>query len=197
MSMMKQLILFLVVVSCNTILSAQGKTYSTGGLYLTAQDYENHRLAYEFTGNDARNKLGLRNFFGSSSGYVIANGQKHVFDKSRVYGYRDCQNRTYRLYHGEPYLLVDTASFAMYYRSKTEEANKGKELVKRDQYFFSKDPDGELIPLTVENLKNAFPGNYRFHYSLDAYFKFDKDLTAYDKFEKKYKIKSVYNQSLN
>jgi len=194
---MKQLILFLVVVTFNTTLGAQGKTYSTSGLYLTVQNFENHHLAYEFAGSNAKNKLVLRNFFGSSSGYVVANGEKHFFNKNQVYGYRDCQNRTYRLFNGEPYLLVDTACFSLYYRSKTEEVSKGKELVKKDEYFFSKEANGDVMPLTLDNLKNAFPGNYRFHYSLDAYFKFDTDLTAYDKFEKKYKIKSIYNQSLN
>src|SRR5579863_10263435 len=111
MSIMKHLIICLMAVALSATIAAQSKTISTGGLYLTSQDFETHHLTYEYTGDDAQNKLVLRNFFGSSKGFVISNGQKHVFDKNQVYGYRDSQGKIYRFYQGEPYLLVDTVSF--------------------------------------------------------------------------------------
>src|SRR5438128_1140960 len=38
-------------------------------------------------------------------------------------------------------------------------------------YFFSVGPKGEILPLTILNLKNAFPDNHVFHDSLDMMFK--------------------------
>ena len=55
-------------------------------------------------------------------------------------------------------------------------------------YFFSVGPDGDVQPLTVLNLKKAFPGNHTFHDYLDMSFKHDSDLTAYDDFHNVFKV---------
>ena len=55
-------------------------------------------------------------------------------------------------------------------------------------YFFSVGPDGEVLPLTIVNLKKAFPDNHRFHDFLDMAFKNDSQLTKYDDFHKMFKI---------
>ncbi|HVM90041.1 MAG TPA: hypothetical protein VMT76_17770 [Puia sp.] len=187
--------------SCFSILSyclyAQVKTNSSGGLYLTASDFQHQKITYQVNHNDANNKIRVNEFFGSSTGYVMLNGEKHSFDKKKVYGYRDFQNRTYRFYKGETYLLLDTAGFYMYYQYKSEENVKGKELIKKDEYFFSTTPGSDLQLLTIGNLKSAFAANNSFHYKLDENFRSDQDLISYDSFQKVYKIKYLYGQSLN
>jgi hypothetical protein len=55
-------------------------------------------------------------------------------------------------------------------------------------YFFSVGLKGEILPLTILNLKNAFPENHAFHDSLDMMFKNDSQLTRYDDFHKMYKV---------
>ena len=75
--------------------------------------------------------------------------------------------------------------------------NKGKGLVKTDEYFFSVHSDSDLKPLTIVELKNAFPTNQNFHYALDSYFRSDRELIAYDSFNKEYKVKHLFNQSIN
>src|SRR5262245_39222634 len=47
-------------------------------------------------------------------------------------------------------------------------------------YFFSIGSTGEKLPLTILNLKKAFPENHMFHDLLDMAFKNDSDLTKYD-----------------
>ena len=121
---------------------------------------------------------------------------KHEFSKRKVYGYRNCQNKTYRFYNNEAYLLIDTAGFYIYYQYRPEESVKGKGLIKKDEYFFSKNANADLQLLTIDNLKNAFPENHRFHYAMDASFRSDKDLIAYDSFTKTYKVKYLFNQSV-
>jgi hypothetical protein len=82
----------------------------------------------------------------------------------------------------------------VYYKYHPAQSAKGKELIKKDEYFFSVSPDGVLQPLTIENLKNAFPDDHHFHYSIDANFKSDRELMAYDKFQKCYKIKYLFKK---
>ena len=55
-------------------------------------------------------------------------------------------------------------------------------------YFFSVGVDGEIFPLTILNLKKAFPDNHAFHDSLDLMFNNDWQLTKYDDFHKMYKV---------
>jgi hypothetical protein len=193
----------LMVLSALALLSAgagtanaQNKISATGGLYLTANDFEQQKLTYEIDCSNANDKIKTNEFFGSSTGYVLSKGEKHAFSKKKIYGYRNCQNKNYRFYNGEAYLLIDTTGFYMYYQYRSEEQVKGKGLVKKDEYFFSRSADGNLQPLTIANLKNAFSDNHPFHYALDASFRSDKDLIAYDSFTKEYKIKHLYNQSL-
>jgi len=55
-------------------------------------------------------------------------------------------------------------------------------------YFFSVGPKGDILPLTILNLKKAFPENHPFQDLLDMSFKYDSDLTRYDEFHKMFKV---------
>jgi hypothetical protein len=55
-------------------------------------------------------------------------------------------------------------------------------------FFFSAGPNGDIMPLTILNLKNAFPNNHAFHDNLDMAFKHDSDLTKYDDFHKMFRV---------
>ena len=102
----------------------------------------------------------------------------------------------YRIFHNSSYRIVDTAGFYLYYRYIQFEQNRGKGLVKKDEYYFSKDGGSDIELLTIENLKKAYPENHRFHYDIDAHFRSDSELMAYDSFSKSYKLKYLYMQSL-
>ena len=54
------------------------------GLYLTAEDYANHKLSYESDGTDG-NKILLHATFGSYKVVVVQNGKKHLFSKRILY----------------------------------------------------------------------------------------------------------------
>jgi hypothetical protein len=175
---------------------AQSNPAHTTGLYLTPDDFLQHKLTYQIDCNNGKDKLKLNDLFGSSKGYVDYDGQKKEFDKNRVYGYRSCENKNYRFYNHSIYQIIDTAGFYIYYQYRSEEQTKGKGLIKKDEYFFSRKGDGAIRLLTIDNLKNAFPENHQFHFSLDAEYKSDNELMAYDYFLNTYKIKYLYSQSL-
>jgi hypothetical protein len=188
------LALSLTIGLCNAF--AQSKQNTTSGIYATPLDFMNHKLTYQINCSNSKNKMRLNDFFGSSTGYVLSNGEKHVFDKNKVYGYLSCSNKNYRFYQLSSYQILDTAGFFIYYQYQQEEINKGKEPVKKDEYFFSTTSNGPIKLLTIDNLKNAFPGNAKFHYALDETFRSDKELIAYDNFRSCYKIKYLYNEYL-
>jgi hypothetical protein len=120
---------------------------------------------------------------------------KHSFSKSHAYGYVNSKNEKYRFYDNSSYKIVDTLSFFTYYQYKMEPGINGKGLVKTDEYYFSVKGDGPLLPLTINNLKKAFPENNKFHYALDTLFKSDNELLAYDSYLKMYKLKYIFRNS--
>ncbi|HEV3222778.1 MAG TPA: hypothetical protein VGZ90_07865 [Puia sp.] len=166
------------------------------GIYLTVMDFYNQRLSFAFDCNSNNGKLTLNEMLGSSSGSIVSNGEKHAFDKTKAYGYRNCDSKIYRFFGKGEYQILDTSDFYIYYRYEQVEKVKGKGLVKTDEYFFSKNAESPIQLLTIENLKKAFPDNLPFHYAIDAHFRNDQELIAYDSYFKGYKLKYLYNQSL-
>jgi hypothetical protein len=55
-------------------------------------------------------------------------------------------------------------------------------------YYFRAGPTGEIRPLTILNLKKAFPDNHKFHNSLDMMFRSDSSLNGYDDFHKMFTV---------
>jgi hypothetical protein len=192
-----KIIIFLSAFTFINIAFTHPDASKTAGLYLTANDFVHHKLTYEIDCHHSQDKLKINELFGPSHGYVIYKGEKFSFDRNKIFGYRSCQNKNYRFYNNEIYQIVDTADFYMYYQYKSEEQTKGKGLVKTDEYYFSKNGVDNIQLLKTANLIKAFPENAWFHYALDANFKSDKDLIAYDPSLGIYKIKYLYNESLN
>ena len=61
---------------------AQTGSGKSSGLYLTSRDFEERKLSYPIDCNNKNDKIRLNDFFGSSSGFVLSNGEKHKFDRS-------------------------------------------------------------------------------------------------------------------
>ncbi len=102
-----------------------------------------------------------------------------------------------RIYHKEKFQVVDTTAFYLYTQNKNVVPAGGKGMYRTDLYFFSTTADSPILPLTIENLKSAYPDKSAFHYALDAYFNSDKQLMAYDVYAKMYKLKFLFLQTLS
>jgi hypothetical protein len=171
-------------------------TNNAYGLFYSFNDFRIGKLTYPMDSENSEDKLKLNDWLGSSKGHVWSNGEKHLFDKNQIYGYRDSKKENHRFYEGEGYKILDTAGFFLYYKYAQKEVTKGKSLIKTDEYYFSVQGDSPIYLLTSQNLRLYFPYNHRFQYALDAGFKSDGDLIAYDDIQKIYKIEYLYNQSL-
>jgi hypothetical protein len=102
-----------------------------------------------------------------------------------------------RSYHKEKFQVVDTTAFYLYTQNKNVVPPGGKGMYRANLYFFSTNADSPILPLTIENLKSAYPANNAFHYALDAYFNSERQLMAYDVYTKMYKLKYLFLQTLS
>ena len=91
--------------------------------------------------------------------------------------------RNYRFVDNQRYQILEAKELYIY--SADVIVRKG---AAEKAYFFSVGPNGDILPLTLVNLKKAFPDNHKFHDSLDMAFKHDSDLRKYDDFHKMFKI---------
>jgi hypothetical protein len=98
--------------------------------------------------------------------------------------------RNYRVVRNDQYQIIEAK--AVYIYSLDVLVRKG---TTEKTYFFSVGPKGDVLPLTILNLKKAFPDNHAFHDLLDMTFKHDSDLTKYDEFHKMYKVNRLLEAS--
>jgi hypothetical protein len=98
--------------------------------------------------------------------------------------------RTVRVVGTDRYQIVEARTVYIY--SLDTIVRKG---ATEKTYFFSVGPTGEIQPLTILNLKKAFPDNHTFHDFLDMSFNHDSDLTKYDEFHKMFKVNRLLDAS--
>src|SRR5499427_9209568 len=91
--------------------------------------------------------------------------------------------RNHRVVGNDRYQILEAK--ALYIYSLDVLVRKG---TSEKTYFFSVGPNGDVLPLTILNLKKAFPDNHTFHDLLDMSFKHDSDLTRYDEFHNMFKV---------
>jgi hypothetical protein len=166
------------------------------GLYLTYNDYLNHKLSYS-TGPNNSNKsiIYIHEFIGKSNVTVITNGKKQLIAKSEIFGYHD-NNHDYRFYDNLAYQIDDTTGFYIYSHEKLVSQTPGKGPKPTKVSYFSKKIDDQILPLTSENIAKAFPKNAKFRYMVEVAAKSDIELDAYDNGSDEYKIKELYTESL-
>jgi hypothetical protein len=100
--------------------------------------------------------------------------------------------RNYRVVGTDRYQILEAR--AIYIYTLDVLVRKG---ASEKTYFFSVGANGDVVPLTLLNLKNAFPDNHAFHDLLDMSFKHDSDLTKYDAFHKMFKINRLLDATTN
>ena len=188
------LTMILMIISALGFIDRSYAQKQSKGLYLTYNDYLNHKLSYSTDpGNPGKNIINIHEFIGQKSVTVISNGKKQVIPKSDLFGYHDHGN-DYRFYDNIAYQIIDTAGFCIYSFDKLVQQGKGPRPTR--VYYFSKKTDTELLPLTAENIARAFPKNHKFRFMVEVEAKADLKLDAYDGVSNEYKIKELYTESL-
>jgi hypothetical protein len=162
------------------------------GLYLTANDYANHKLSYESNGHDG-NAIEFNEFLGSAKITVLYNGKRQSIYKSAIYGYH-MDNQDYRYFNSVAYKIVDTKDFFIYSSPKLVQQGKGPKCT--EAFYFSSTAIDEIKPLSIKNLESTYAANTKFRYLVESVFTSDNALTSYDSAISEYKVKYIYDQSI-
>ena len=185
---MKILLTTLLVLSLNSYAKSQS------GIYMNLSDYKNNKLTYEI-GCAKGEKIHVHDFFWNMTTIkVVDDGKKYTLKKDELYGYKDCNNIVYRFYNNLEYRIAETSSIYIYVRKENIAQNKNNKVV--DVYYFSSTPDGEILPLTLGNLKGSYKSNDKFLDLLDKFFN-ASNVCAYDDLHKTFKVNYVFSKTLN
>ena len=93
--------------------------------------------------------------------------------------------KSYRFVDNDAYEIREAGKLFIYSVNRLVLGRKG---ASEPVYYFSVGLAASVVPLTVINLKMAFPENHRFHDYLDLAFRSDWDLTRFDKFHNMYRV---------
>lgn len=124
------------------------------GLYLTYNDYLNHKLSYAPEADSTKgDKINMHGFLEGARVTVISNGKKQVFAKNEIFGYSDNNGIGYRFYNKKACQVIDTTGFCVY--SINTLVQQGKGFISVKVYYFSKKANFEMSSLSVENIAAA------------------------------------------
>jgi hypothetical protein len=161
----------------------------SAGLYLTTQDYLNHKLSYS-AGND---KIKVNSFLGGSNVLAVHNGEKQVIAKSDVFGYRK-EDKDFRLFNKGEYKILSSNGIIIY--SKTWLVQQGKGPKQTELFFFSESASSPILSLTMANLESVYAKNQKFMYAVESLFKSDRELASYDAYNKQFKLAYLYTENV-
>jgi hypothetical protein len=162
------------------------------GVYLTFNDYLSNKLSYEINCKTEKHTIRLNDFLNQSFIKVIHNDKKIKLQKDRIYGFISCNESLVRFQNKEHYYLVEKGPVWIFYKEVPVTQVKGLKLEK--QYYFSAKGDEKIIALTINNIKQAFPDNHKFHDMIDAQFQ-NTGISEYDTFHKVFKVNHILQQS--
>lgn len=190
----KILIAGLITLNCSYLLAQTNHTDTTlAGVYLTLADFQSGKLTYDIDCVNEKLKIKLHDFLTKSYIDVYYKGVKHTLQKNDVYGYQDCNSNIFRFFNNKEYQLMESGYINIYVMDELISVGRGFKSEK--VHYFSSQPDSEIKPLTILNLKYAFPKNHKFHDDLDNMFNYE-DVSVYDTFHKMYKVNHIYKMSL-
>lgn len=157
---------------------------------MNSRDYENNKLSYGINCDSTSRKIKLNHFFSKNYIDLIWGEKKIQLYKDSIFGYRDCKQNDFRFYNNydHEYLILENKYMILYEADLPEPTSDGRRNQLVPNYFFSTSLTSAIIPLTLINLKKAFPDNIKFHSLLDIEFEGDKKLTTFDDTHKMYKI---------
>jgi hypothetical protein len=181
---------FLATVSAvfpfSVAVPSHAATPQTSGVYQTAADYRGGRLAFQGNCKSQAHKLELHDVLNKPYIDVIHESERRRYLKSDLFGFRACDGRDFRFDSNLEYQILESRELDLYGRETY--VHHGRVTSTVTDYYFSVGPEGKVLGLTLENLKQAFPENHKFHDLLDANFGSGQKLAEYDEFHKMFKV---------
>ncbi|OQP58157.1 hypothetical protein A3860_07465 [Niastella vici] len=181
-----------IIIALSFVVVAVAAVNAQSGVYRTLEDFENNRLSYATNDGMNENKIRFNEFLSKPYIVVKQNGEKiHVF-KDEIYAYKNKGNIV-RTWNFTQYCFLEKGPIWIYYKDVYASQPKGMQRVRK--YFYSTYGKGEILPLTLHNLKKSFPVNDLLHIYLDAQFRNDADLARYDNYANKFKVNHLLEKA--
>ena len=192
--MKKMLSVLMLVVSPFILMQQSFAQDDSSGIYKTAGDFQQRVLSYAINCKTEKHKIKLNDFFNKPYLFVVHNDSTIKLYKKDIFGYRFCSGEVYRTKGKNEYQVLNYEEpVIIIYRINISKPPTGKTNV--TNYYFSKDAFSPVLKLTKKNLKEAFPGNQRFHEQLDTRFKYNTELASFDKVHSMYSINWIYQNT--
>lgn len=157
--------------------------FAQSGIYRTSQDYT--------SGEYDSGKIRLNDFISGKKIVFKKGGNKFIFYKDSIFGYRGVDDKNYRFYksHKYEYQIVENKSIVIYrvlvYNGDRTKTSKGNGIDLIPIYFFSKNINSEIFPLNLLYLKQNFP---------NVDFDFNEDVVSYDESHNMFRINYLLSQ---
>ena len=185
------LIVFVLGITISTNAQDNNSLKNQSGVYKTFADFLSKKLDLAVDVTKSTHKIKIHEFFNKSEIDVIHDdGKKYTFKKKDIYGVRDLNGNDFRFLYDQEYQIEQADIIFIYTKPADYIVGGGKSQQTKHvtEYFFSKTGESEILKLTLENTKEAFPENHKMHDALDMMFKSESDLAEYDSFHKTFKV---------
>lgn len=191
--------LFIICLSYAGTSFAQVNNSLTGksGIYLTAADFSAGKLMYEINCSAEKLKIKTSDFLNSKTVVIIHNDSTIKLPKLKIWGFRLCDEKEYRINDNKEYEIMDKNSITVYKFTESQTlTGKNKHTTTKTTYYFSESAESPLQVLTLKNVETSFASNKKFHDLIDLYFKSDEDLLIFDDYYKMLRLNHIYQESL-
>lgn len=158
------------------------------GVYLSVDDY----IANKIIPDTGLCKIQANSIFKPNKVCLTIGHKKYKYCKDSLYAYVEA-GIMYRVNHSDKrdYRVREQGVIIIYTVNEPEYGYKNIKLV--PQYYFSVNLSSGIIPLSLINIKKAFPDAMKLHHYLDMEF-YRQDVTAYNEAARMYHINYLLKQ---
>ena len=157
----------------------EAQSAKSSGVYLTADDYQNHRLSFVGQCGSKDHGIELHDVLHKSYIHVKHDSKKKRYEKKDLFGFQTCDGRDFRFVSNLEYQIVEAKDLYIYMHESWVSHGRTSQTVQ--DYYFSVGASGPIQALTFRNLKTAFPNNLRFLGLVASRIDDDRELAQYDK----------------
>ncbi len=192
---LEQIILFLP--TCLGIIFTASLAIAQSGIYLERKNFEKGITDYQIPCVTKLSSSDQYNFYRKNYLNLSPNENIKKFKKKDLWGYRDCRNINYKVINNLHYQILENDAMVIYKLAFTTKASYLDFTIGIiPEFFFSKELDSEIMPLTEENLNEIYKGNSKYLQALQKYLNSTYScLHCYDTYTKTYIINKLLKQS--
>ena len=180
-------VILLINIVMTPALNAAGR--GSSGIYMTANDYKNGTLAAEGRCDSRGHGLALHDVLHKPYIHVTHGSETKRYEKTDLFGFRSCKRRDFRFVENREFQILEAKALYIYLiKVPMPDAPGARHMWLQSQYHFSIGPDGPVMLLTLDNLRQVFPDNHRFHAGVAETFGSGEKLTQYDHIHQMFKV---------